>query len=66
MKIDVPQSSLAFQSVFEVSSGSAENGWDVGWSLASSGNTVQNATAVYSKVHFCFSSFQFDNLFRFM
>lgn len=54
MKIDVPQSSLALQSVFEFSSRSAENGWDVGWSLASSSNAVQNPTDAYSMVLFPF------------
>uniref|UniRef100_A0A7N0R992 Glyoxysomal processing protease, glyoxysomal n=2 Tax=Kalanchoe fedtschenkoi TaxID=63787 RepID=A0A7N0R992_KALFE len=40
--IDVPQSSVALQSVFDVSLSSSENGWEVGWSLASSSNASQN------------------------
>lgn len=33
--VDVPAFSLAVQSIIEASSGSREQGWDVGWSLAS-------------------------------
>lgn len=39
--VDVPESSLALQSLFEASSGSGEHGWEVGWSLASSGRSTQ-------------------------
>jgi len=35
MKVDVPVSSLALQSLVEASSGSMDHGWEVGWSLAS-------------------------------
>jgi hypothetical protein len=35
MKVDVPVSSLALQSLVEASSGSMDHGWEVGWALAS-------------------------------
>lgn len=35
LKVDVPISSLALQSLVEASSGSQEQGWEFGWSLAS-------------------------------
>lgn len=35
MKVDVPLSSLALQSLTEASLGASEHGWEVGWSLAS-------------------------------
>ncbi|KAK7840619.1 glyoxysomal processing protease [Quercus suber] len=38
---DIPASALALQSITEASSGSPENGWEVGWSLASHGNGPQ-------------------------
>ncbi|CAM8903264.1 hypothetical protein QQ045_011525 [Rhodiola kirilowii] len=41
--VDVSQSALALHFVFGASSRSAETGWEVGWSLASSSNAIQNA-----------------------
>ncbi|GMY37401.1 glyoxysomal processing protease, glyoxysomal isoform X2 [Fagus crenata] len=38
---DIPASALALQSLTEASSGSLENGWEVGWSLASHNNSPQ-------------------------
>ncbi|KAL3851336.1 hypothetical protein ACJIZ3_013218 [Penstemon smallii] len=35
MLVNIPQSSAAVQSLIEASCGSIENGWEVGWSLAS-------------------------------
>jgi hypothetical protein len=42
MKVDVPLSSLALQSLVEASSGSMNHGWEVGWSLASPENGSQS------------------------
>lgn len=42
MKVDVPLSSLALQSLVEASSGSMNHGWEVGWSLASPENGPQS------------------------
>ncbi|PQM38542.1 glyoxysomal processing protease glyoxysomal isoform X2 [Prunus yedoensis var. nudiflora] len=41
MKIDVPASAVALQSVIEASLSSPDHGWEVGWSLASHGNAPQ-------------------------
>ncbi|KAK8514054.1 hypothetical protein V6N12_008773 [Hibiscus sabdariffa] len=41
--VDVPISSLALQSLVEVSSGSQENGWEFGWSLVSSRQPSTNS-----------------------
>lgn len=41
LQADIPASALALQSITEASSGSPENGWEVGWSLASHGNGPQ-------------------------
>lgn len=32
--VDIPESSVALQTLIEASSGSSEHGWEVGWSLA--------------------------------
>lgn len=41
LQADIPASALALQSLTEASSGSLENGWEVGWSLASHNNSPQ-------------------------
>ena len=46
IQVDVPASSMAVQSLIQASSGSLENCWEVGWSLASYSDgpqTLKNA-----------------------
>lgn len=42
LKVDIPVSSAAVQSLIEGSSSSIEHGWEVGWSLAAYGNAHQS------------------------
>lgn len=41
-KVNIPQSSIAVQSLIEASCGSLENSWEVGWSLASHSSGAQH------------------------
>lgn len=51
MEVDVPAFSLSVQSIIEASSGSREQGWDVGWSLASyAGDSQTLVDAVRTQV----------------
>ena len=51
MEVDVPAFSLAVQSVIEASSGSREQAWDVGWSLASyTGDSQSLVDAIQTQV----------------
>ncbi|WCJ30484.1 DEAD/DEAH box helicase putative [Euphorbia peplus] len=47
MKVDVPVSSLALQSLVESSSGSLDHGFEFGWSLATHDNDSETFTGVY-------------------
>jgi hypothetical protein len=41
LQADIPASALALQTLTEASLGTPENGWEVGWSLASHSNSPQ-------------------------
>lgn len=42
LKVDIPMSSNALQSLIEASPGSLVHGWEVGWSLASFTSDIQS------------------------
>lgn len=51
MEVDVPAFALAVQSIIEASFGSREQGWDVGWSLAShTGDSQALVDAIQTQV----------------
>lgn len=52
LKVDIPQSSAAVQSLIEASCGSMDNSWEVGWSLASHGRGPQNIDSSQEQVTF--------------
>lgn len=44
IKVDIPMSSTAIQSLIEASPGSLDHGWEVGWSLASASSGTHSLT----------------------
>lgn len=63
MKVDIPLSSLAVQSLIESSSGTLDHGWEVGWSLASYDSGPRNfmgVTQTQVSEATCFSMFDCD------
>ncbi|KAI4365140.1 hypothetical protein MLD38_021155 [Melastoma candidum] len=47
--VDVPESSLAIQSLVEASSSSKDQGWDIGWSLASNEKKAADFVGIQSQ-----------------
>lgn len=50
LKIDIPDSSAAVQSLIEASCGSPEHSWEVGWSLASHSRGPQHIDNSHKQV----------------
>lgn len=50
LKLDIPHSSAAVQSLIEASCGSPQHSWEVGWSLASHSRGPQHIDSSHEQV----------------